>query len=226
MFRKMICVLLAATLCVSMNVYALNASTLEASSSYRDMVDLYFQYDFTIWGKDGSNISDLFYQTMSPAYQMQDYATIATFLFSHMWKAEATVTKISEVSPLADVDTVEVVKYYSENVLLTNTESPWGSNTLNYTMMMVYDYHPAREIITDSRLPSIYSFHFDYDFGDDDPSISFFDNSFDLANNGTFIDYSIDYDFTFHVNDENYPFSSVLTYHYEGTLNHRQYAEP
>ncbi len=48
MFRKMICVLLAATLCVSMNVYALNASTLEASSSYRDMVDLYFQYDFTI----------------------------------------------------------------------------------------------------------------------------------------------------------------------------------
>ena len=64
------------------------------------MVYRLFSKQYTVYGKNGVDITDAFYAALTSEYENKNYSAILTYLQQHVSYPEATETVITPIAPI------------------------------------------------------------------------------------------------------------------------------
>jgi len=223
MFRKMICVLLAATLCVSMNAYAAINETPIGASRNQILAERFFLRDYTIWDFNGNDITTAFYQLMTPAYQIHDYDLIANFIRTNVDRAEAF--EYSDAMLLGE--SVLVTKYCFDWFLVDDLiHGREDHNAFSYEAKLRYKYDAEEDIITHGYAPDVYYYDLDSYYGNLPPEFDISNESYLVTADGSYIEYFFDFAAYIYVQSDDIAEANGWSYYYEGSVIIEQPAEP
>lgn len=221
---KLFSLLLVSVICLSASVYAIDGSASAVSGeviSGNTMIDELFAKPFTLWNSEGKDITEEFYELMTPAYRMGDYATINEYVRDNVDQTKCV--ERAPYQPHVDEDLELITAHKANTIEITDIDSGRENNRFQYVVRVQYYYSAKRDIITDAMTPTMMEdkYGFFNDFGDPDPTIKVTGLKCTVATSGAYLTCSFNYDISFRVYVEGDPAASSLRYRYKGSTSVR-----
>lgn len=88
--------------CIAVNAYATSGFDGKTQQGLESEAMVYrlFSKQYTVYGKNGVDITDAFYAALTSEYENKNYSAILTYLQQHVSYAEATETVITPIAPI------------------------------------------------------------------------------------------------------------------------------
>lgn len=203
-------------------------TTLAADSSFRSSIDFsfvdkYFAEEYTIWGIDGSNMTELFYREMTPYYEAGDLQTIATYLAEHVDFAECfSVTLLTPPTGARGYAEYSAIWKFADvlpSTLISLTGRPANYNEVEVHANFWFAYDDEECIIFSATPTYISYINLIHQYSVLDPVYTFPNNTYEIAANERSITYTFTIDIIAPVDAAEVAFGWHYNREYSRTFN-------
>lgn len=181
----------------SMSFAAIAAEKTESDYSY---IEKYFAYDYTIWDKSGSNITDEFYCEMSPYYKMGDLKTISEYFSANVGHAESFHITTYTPPPYSKAYAEHYIEWRFYDVISSTMLSVFGKpvnyNEIDATIAMRFGYEDEERFIITADPAYIVEVNLVHQYSNSDPIIMLTNNTYRISDDERSVTYTFTLDIT------------------------------
>ena len=191
--------------CMILNVPSF-AATAPATTSQTEtnFIDRFFTKEFTFLNKQGQDITDYFYETMTSKHEAGDYAAIENFLLENVSEAEACTKSFQ---PVARASTLRLMSVSRDFYKVVDDEihgyEDW--NAFYGEVELQYYVDTLTSTMTSAKKPIIVFVEMQRGHGDLDPTITVSNRVGSINSNGTKAPFSFHVRSEFEVYSDIYP---------------------
>lgn len=174
------------------------------SQQETNFVDRFFTKDFTFLNKQGQDITDHFYETMTYNYEIGDYETIENFLLENVSEAEARIVTFQAVSRASTLRLMSVSRDFYK-VVNDEIHGYEGWNAFYGEVELQYYVDTLTSTMVSAKEPIIVFVEMQRGHGDLYPTITVSDLAGSINSNGTKASFSFHVRSEFEVYSDIYP---------------------
>ncbi len=213
--KRAICLIVSILFFCSLSVgtYAMGMTDEDCfqNANSRLIVDRFFSKQFTVYGKNGENITDEFYATLTAEYENGNYDVVLNYLQEYVSYAEATekiVTPIvaadGVVSPRSSHDNVSVIRSFYKMVD-DEVHGYSDHNVIAGDAKLDYVVNSNEGTIVSASAPTIQWIELQYMYGDLPPTVTVSNRRATVASNSLSATFSFHVDASIYVQSIIYP---------------------
>lgn len=204
-YEKTICACLIFLLmvCVAVTAYATDGTDIQSLQDAKNkvLIERFFSKQYTVYGKNGENITNDFYTMLTPEYENGNYDIILDYLEQHVSYAEASETVVMPIAPNSELglhssyDNIRVTKDFYQ-VVDDEIHGYAKHNQFYGTVVLNYVANSNEGEIISASAPTVTLVDLNHHYGDGDPVITVSNRRAVVASN------KLSVTFSFHLKGE------------------------
>ena len=184
--------------CIAVNAYATSGFDGKTQQDLESEAMVYrlFSKQYTVYGKNGVDITDAFYAALTSEYENKNYSAILTYLQQHVSYAEATETVITPIAPInsksvlrSSYDNIRVTKVFYK-VVDDEIRGYASHNQFYGTVVLNYVVNSNEGEIISASTPTITLADLNRHYGDGTPTITVSNRRAVVASNKLYATFS------------------------------------
>lgn len=226
-----ICIVFLLIACMSTGTLATGDSSSKSiqEQKYAALVESFFTKQYTVYGLNGEDITESFYDILRPKYQSGDYAAIIIYLQQNVSYAEATVKEITPIMTKdglrSSYDNIRVTRDFYQ--VVDDEIHGWeGHNAIDGEVVLNYVVNSNEGEIVSASAPTITSVDMRQHFGELAPEITVSNRRATVAANKLYAVFSFHVHAYQHVQDSTDPGVEIMNiaYEYNADFSFTEYA--
>lgn len=141
----------------SLQAVAAETATVSEEAAMISVVQPFFSYPATIYGKDGADITLAFHSACDDNYMARQYQSVYNYIMEYVGSAEATVSEErSNIAPYASRVGVRATRWYFQTELYDEVHGWENHNHIGYYVYMDSILNTNEGIVVSADLPIVY----------------------------------------------------------------------